>query len=230
MVDNTASIARYVFAHVVSKSRGLPEYAVEGRVVCDMLWGANLWESSGIGVAIYKDTDYMINTMCTYHFFPHQLHLCVTTKPVFTKLVHLTLPLSTVVACLFSLLFLFYFFPLLLFASWSWDLALEFYFQLPFQIFYNTRWPGGHLHEQKTALFSRCETVESLNIRAEQKIVSGWSAWVCVLPAFCILFCYILFYHFKIILLIISHSSIKMSLYYLIMTLIYFPMFLSFNF
>jgi len=43
MVDNTASIARYVVAHVsVSKSFGLPECAVEGRVVCDMLWDGNL--------------------------------------------------------------------------------------------------------------------------------------------------------------------------------------------
>lgn len=42
MVDNTASIARYVFAHAVSKSCGLPEYVVEGRVVCDMLWSGNL--------------------------------------------------------------------------------------------------------------------------------------------------------------------------------------------
>lgn len=42
MVDNTASIARYVVAHVVSKSFGLPEYSLEGRVVCDVHLGGNL--------------------------------------------------------------------------------------------------------------------------------------------------------------------------------------------
>jgi len=42
MVDNTASTARYVVIHVVSKSFGLLECAVEGRVVCDMRLGGNL--------------------------------------------------------------------------------------------------------------------------------------------------------------------------------------------
>lgn len=181
MVDNTASIARYVVPHVVSKSFGLPEYAVEGRIVCDILWGGNLYGSRGIGVAIYKDTDNVINTMYPYCFFPRQFHLCVTTKFVFPKLLLFTFPVPTVLACVFSLLFVF--FSNLLFASWSWDLALEFYFQLPFQIFKKTGWLRVHLRQQEPTLFSRCETAKCLSIRAERKIVSGWSAWVSALPA-----------------------------------------------
>ena len=54
--------------------------------------------------------------------------------------------------------------------------------------FYETRWLRRHLHQQDTALFSKCGTAEWMSSRATQKIDHGCSTWITWCPHFYILF------------------------------------------
>jgi len=121
-------------------------------------------------MAIYKDTDCVINTVYPYHFFPCQFHLCVTTtKSVFSKPLLITLPLPTVLACVFSLLFVL--FSNLLLVSCSWDLALEFYLHIPFQIKKKTSDLENVFISRELHCFQGVRLLD-VWVWAEQKIVS----------------------------------------------------------
>jgi hypothetical protein len=132
-------------------------------------------------VAIYKDTDYVINNV-SLPLLPSPVPFVCNEQVCLPKASppHLSSPHCPHVCFLPP--------PCLLFISVVCILVLGPCFgillSVTFKYFLKTSWLPVHLHQQKTGLSSRCENAECLSIRAEQKIVSGWSAWVSVLFAF----------------------------------------------